>query len=85
MSFISRIWSSVAILAGAVALTGCVDESLVGQTGTPTGGVNVTDKIINNPANAAEGELLIYLSDEAAAKSQGGEDLAKMVFLWRTN
>ena len=79
MSFISRIWSSVAILAGAIALTGCVDENLVGKNGNPTGSSNVTDKIINTPANAAEGELLICLSNEAATKSQGGEELAEMV------
>ena len=79
MSFISKIWSSVAILAGAISLTGCVDENLVGQNGNPAGNGSVTDKIINSPVNAVEGELLIYLSDEAAAKSNGGEDLAEMV------
>ena len=78
MSFISRIWSSAAILATAITLAGCVNEKLVGKTGAQ-GSDDVMNKIINTPANAVEGELLVYLSDAAATKSGSAAELSMAV------
>ena len=69
MSFISKICSSAALLATAFVLAGCVNEDPVSQTGGSNGGSDAMSKIINTPANAIEGELLVCLSDAAMTKS----------------
>ena len=79
MSFISRICSSAAILATAFVLAGCVNENLVGQTGAQNGSNDIMNKIINTPANAVEGELLVYLSEAAATKSGIIEEVSMAV------
>lgn len=79
MSFISRICSSAAILAIVFSLAGCVNENLVGQTGAHDGSNDIMDKIINTPANAVEGELLVYLSEAAATRSCSPAELSLAV------
>ena len=76
MSFISRICSSAAILATAFVMAGCVNEDLAGQTGAQNSGNDIMDKIINTPANAVEGELLVYLSEAAVTKSGSLEEVS---------
>ena len=76
MSFISRICSSAAILATAFVMAGCVNENFVGQTGAQSGSNDIMDKIINTPANAVEGELLVYLTENAATKSGSMEQVS---------
>ena len=76
MSYISRICSSAAILATTFVLAGCINENLIGQTGSQSGSDNIMDKIINTPANAVEGELLVYLSENAATKSGEAQELS---------
>ena len=79
MSFISRICSSAAILATAFVMAGCVNENLVGQTGAQDGSNDIMDKIINTPANAVEGELLVYLSEAAVTRSGSTEGASMAV------
>ena len=79
MSFISRICSSAAILATAFVMAGCVNENLVGQTGAQDGSNDIMDKIINTPANAVEGELLVYLSEAAVTRSGSTEGVSMAV------
>lgn len=58
-----------------ILLPGCVDEDMVGRhNGEDAGGI-VTEKIINSPANAIEGQLLVCLSADASAKARNGEDV----------
>ena len=64
MSFISKIRISVAFAALIAAGTSCIDENFAGKS-QDTGKNAAQVKIINNPANAVPGELLVCLSDKA--------------------
>ena len=73
MSFISKIRISVAFAALIAAGTSCIDENFAGKS-QDTGKNAAQVKIINNPANAVPGELLVCLSD----KAENSEALAEL-------
>lgn len=72
MSLITRIRTAV-IFTAMIAAAGCVNEKSFGGSGTDQG--SATDKIINTPVNAAQGELLVCFSAEAAADLENGRTL----------
>ena len=75
MSIISRIsipFISAALLA---VVTGCIDESRIGNGPQADNAGSVMEKIINTPAQAVPGELLICLSADATSKAANGEGL----------
>ena len=76
MSFISKVRISVAFAALIAAGTSCIDENFAGK-GQESGNAAM-EKIINTPMNAAQGELLVCLSAEAAAKADNGEGLTEL-------
>ena len=75
MSIISRITIPFISAALLLPLSGCIDESRIGSNGQSEAAGQVMDKIINTPAEAVPGELLVCLSAEAAAKAEKGESL----------
>lgn len=72
MSFISKIRISVAFAALIAAGTSCIDENLAGKVQDATDAATV--KIINTPANAVPGELLVCLTGNA----DNGESLSEL-------
>lgn len=71
MSFISRTGIFITLLAMAI-LAGCAEDRLAGPDGQGPEAGNVMQKIINTPAKAVEGQLLVCLSADAAAKVDNG-------------
>lgn len=76
MSIISRITIPFISAAMLAALSGCIDESRIGGSTVAEDGGSVMEKIINSPAQAAQGELLVCLSADAAAQINNGGELA---------
>ena len=77
MSFISKIRISVAFAALIAAGTSCIDENLAGKVQDATDAATV--KIINTPANAVPGELLVCLTgntDNSESLSELSEAVA---------
>ena len=73
MSIISRISIPFISAAMLLAVTGCMDESRIGNGSQDYNAGSVMGKVINTPAEAVPGELLVCLSADASAKaSQGG-------------
>ena len=72
MSFISKIRISVAFAALIAAGTSCIDENLAGKVQDATDAATV--KIINTPANAVPGELLVCLT----GNTDNGESLSEL-------
>lgn len=68
MSFISRISLSVASAAVICLCSGCVDESLAGKPGEDAADRPGAEKVINTPADAVQGQLLVCLADNASDK-----------------
>lgn len=78
MSIISRNIIPLIAAASLTMLSGCVDENMVGKVSGEDLGSPTTEKIINSPANAAEGQILVCLSEEAASKVANGESIELM-------
>lgn len=68
MSFISRISLSVASAAVICLCSGCVEENFAGKKDGVSADRQDTEKILNTPANAVQGQLLVCLSADASDK-----------------
>lgn len=75
MSIISRISIPFISAAMLAVVTGCIDESRIGNGPQADNAGSVMEKIINTPAQAVPGELLICLSADATSKAANGEGL----------
>ena len=74
MSINSRIRTMIMLL-GACVMTGCISEQFDSKADAPQA---VSAKIVNTPAGAVEGELLICLDSKASAQVRGGQKSALM-------
>ena len=61
---------TLAMLAGACVMVGCINEQLESKSETIEA---TSSKIVNRPMNAVEGELLICLNAEASAMARAGK------------
>ena len=75
MSIISRITTPLVSVSILLALAGCIDENRIGKDGQHEDAGSAMEKIINSPVQAAQGELLVCLSAEAASMIRKGESL----------
>jgi len=73
MSLISKIRVSTLIVA-SVCFAACIEEQFSGIDAETSGG-NAASKIVNSPIDSEEGELLIYLSNDAMAESSTEEKM----------
>ena len=78
MSIISRI--RICAAAALLLATGvsCIDENFADRNDSGSTGDSVMDKIVNTPADAVQGELLVCLSAEAASKVEDGRFLEEL-------
>lgn len=73
MSFISKHIKSLVCIASLSIFAGCINENNIANGGSNE--VSCTNKIINTPDGAVEGELLVYLSEAAVSSIDKGETI----------
>lgn len=65
-----------AFITFAAAAMGCVEEQFGARPGSDEANAGPMAKVINTPADAKEGELLLFLSKEAVSQIESGEQTA---------